>query len=60
MIPEFERALATVATDLDAERYADAVSLAALPQQVRGFEALKFERAAEYRKQLAAALNSTR
>jgi indolepyruvate ferredoxin oxidoreductase len=60
MIPEFERALATVATDLDAERYPDAVALAALPQQVRGFEALKFERAAEYRKQLAAALNSTR
>jgi indolepyruvate ferredoxin oxidoreductase len=54
MIPEFERAIAGVNRRLTAASLADAVGIAGLPDQVRGYEDIKLRRAAEYRRQLAA------
>ncbi len=58
LVAEYESAVervvrALLAGDLTAQR---ATEIAALPDQVRGYEALKLRRAAEYRSQLAAAL----
>ena len=52
MIPEYERAIHRVAKHLTAENLPDAVSIASLPDQVRGYEHLKLSRAAAYRAEL--------
>lgn len=53
MVREFERAIDTVAARLTAERLPDAVAIAELPDQVRGYEHLKLERSITYRRELA-------
>ncbi len=53
MIPEFEEALAKIAAGVTPARYDEAVRIASLPDQVRGFEELKFRRAEVYRHELA-------
>ena len=49
MIPEYERAVRQVADRLTADNLDDAVAIAALPDQVRGYEELKLRRATAYR-----------
>jgi indolepyruvate ferredoxin oxidoreductase len=56
MIPEYERAVEQLITDLTAANLHDAVAIAELPDQVRGYEHLKLGRAATYRTELAARL----
>jgi indolepyruvate ferredoxin oxidoreductase len=58
MIPEFEHALDTLVEGLSATNLADAVSIAGLPDQVRGYEHIKHARAIAYREQLAARLKT--
>jgi indolepyruvate ferredoxin oxidoreductase len=53
MIPEFERALTTIAERLDTTNFAEAIEIADLPDQVRGYEHIKLGRAKIYREQLA-------
>jgi indolepyruvate ferredoxin oxidoreductase len=53
MIPEFEQALDTLMSGLDADNLDDAVEIATLPDQVRGYEHIKLERAKQYRAELA-------
>jgi indolepyruvate ferredoxin oxidoreductase len=53
MIPEFERALTTIAERLDSTNFAEAIEIADLPDQVRGYEHIKLGRAKIYREQLA-------
>ena len=53
MIPEFEAALDTIATKLDPANLDEAVAIATLPDQVRGYEGLKLGRARAYRTELA-------
>ena len=53
MIPEFQAALTVLIDNLSQENLSDAIEIAALPQQVRGFEDIKLERAASYREELA-------
>ncbi len=60
LIPEFERAIKGVASRLTAENLDDAVTIAALPDQVRGYEHLKLSRAARYRTELAQRLAAFR
>jgi len=58
MIPEYIKALATLTTKLTADNLADATSIAALPDQVRGYEHIKLGRAERYRVELAERLKS--
>ena len=60
MIPEYERAVARLAESLRATNLAEAVEIASLPDQVRGYEHLKLARAAAYRAELAERLASFR
>ena len=60
MIPEYERAIKQLAAALTPENLDDAVAIAALPDQVRGYEHLKLERAARYRTELADRLKTFR
>jgi indolepyruvate ferredoxin oxidoreductase len=57
LIPEYERAIRQVAGRLTTANLDDAVALATLPDQVRGYEELKLRRAAAYRTELADRLN---
>jgi indolepyruvate ferredoxin oxidoreductase len=56
MIPEFIDAVDRLTAGLTAATLDDAVSIAALPDQVRGYESLKLRRAVAYRAELAARL----
>jgi indolepyruvate ferredoxin oxidoreductase len=47
MVPEYERAVDTLVELLTADRLADAVAIAELPDQVRGYEHLKLDRAVD-------------
>jgi indolepyruvate ferredoxin oxidoreductase len=53
MIPEYERALDALVERLDAGNLDDAVAIASLPDQVRGYEHIKLARAVTYRAELA-------
>jgi indolepyruvate ferredoxin oxidoreductase len=53
MIPEYERAVDTLIERLDASDLDEAVTIAGLPDQVRGYEHIKLDRAKRYRIQLA-------
>ncbi|MFW2334690.1 DUF6537 domain-containing protein, partial [Ilumatobacter sp.] len=57
MIPEFEAAVDTLIAHLTADNLDEAASIASLPDQVRGYEDIKLDRAAAYRTQLAARLS---
>ena len=52
MIPEYERALDAIVAGLTPATLDDAVAIAELPHQVRGYEHLKLDRAANYRREL--------
>ncbi|MET0146073.1 MAG: indolepyruvate ferredoxin oxidoreductase family protein [Ilumatobacteraceae bacterium] len=54
MIPEYERAVGNLAARLGPDNLAEAVAIASLPDQVRGYEHLKLERATRYRDELHA------
>jgi indolepyruvate ferredoxin oxidoreductase len=60
MIPEFEDALDTLVKGLNAENLDEAVAIAILPDQVRGYEHIKLERAKHYRAELADRLKQYR
>ena len=53
MIPEYVAAVERLAAGLDLGGLGDAVEIASLPDQVRGYEHLKLRRAAAYRSELA-------
>ncbi len=53
MVPEYERAVKRLAARLDAANLDEAVAIASLPDQVRGYEHIKLRRAAVYRAELA-------
>ncbi len=53
MIPEFEAALDALVTGLTADNLDDAIAIASLPDQVRGYEDVKLPRAKAYRAELA-------
>ena len=53
MIPEYIEALGRVQRRLDIDTLDEAVAIASLPDQVRGYEDLKLRRAAAYRAELA-------
>jgi indolepyruvate ferredoxin oxidoreductase len=52
MIPEYERAVDALVAALTADRVDEAITIAELPDQVRGYEHLKLERASTYRREL--------
>lgn len=56
MIPEYTAAVDVLVAGLGATNQAEAIRIAELPDQVRGYEDLKLRRAAAYREQLAAAI----
>ena len=56
---EFRDAMTTVFTHLDEVTFDDAVSIAKLPDMVRGYEELKVRRVADFRAQLDAAVTSS-
>jgi indolepyruvate ferredoxin oxidoreductase len=56
MIPEFEKALATLCQRLTPAKLDEAIAIADLPDQVRGYEHIKLARAKPYREQLATRL----
>ena len=60
MVGEYERALDTLVRTLTADRLAEAAAIAALPDQVRGYESIKERRAAVYRAELAERLAAYR
>jgi len=53
MIPEFERALDALVDHLTTGNLDEAVAIASLPDQVRGYEDIKLPRAEAYRAELA-------
>ncbi len=53
MIPEYIDAVTALNRRLDADTYDESVTIASLPDQVRGYEDLKLRRAAAYRAELA-------
>jgi indolepyruvate ferredoxin oxidoreductase len=53
MVSEYERAVDTLVARLTADRLPEAVAIAELPDQVRGYEHIKLERAVTYRRELA-------
>lgn len=52
LIPEYERAVDVLLAGLTAERLDEAVAIAELPDQVRGYEHIKLGRATRYRREL--------
>jgi indolepyruvate ferredoxin oxidoreductase len=54
MVPEYIAAVDTLVAHVTDSTRAEAVAIASLPDTVRGYEHLKLERAAAYRKELAA------
>ena len=54
MIPEYVQAIDTLIERLDGRNLAEAVAIASLPDQVRGYEHIKLGRATSYRAELAA------
>jgi indolepyruvate ferredoxin oxidoreductase len=52
MIPEFESAIDSLLAGLGPANLAEAIAIAELPDQVRGYEELKLRRAAAYRAEL--------
>jgi indolepyruvate ferredoxin oxidoreductase len=60
MIPEYERALGQMLSRLTYDNVATAASIAALPDQVRGYEHIKLRRAEAYRAELVAQMQSFR
>ncbi len=56
MIPEYESAVDELLAGLSRAKLAEAVAIAELPDQVRGYEQLKLDRAAKYRSELASRL----
>ena len=53
MVDEYTDAIDRVVTGWTPDRAAEAVAIASLPDQVRGYEHLKIERAGRYRAELA-------
>ena len=53
MIPEYIRAVETLSVKLTAANLAEATAIAALPDQVRGYEDIKLPRATRYRQEFA-------
>jgi indolepyruvate ferredoxin oxidoreductase len=53
MIPEYEKALDALTDGLRPDNIDEAVAIATLPDQVRGYEHIKLERAKRYRGELA-------
>jgi indolepyruvate ferredoxin oxidoreductase len=53
MIPEYEAAVEILLAHLTSDRFDEAIEIAGLPDQVRGYEDLKLTRAATYRSELA-------
>jgi indolepyruvate ferredoxin oxidoreductase len=53
MIPEYINAVERLAGRLDAGNLGESIAIAALPDQVRGYEHLKLRRATAYREELA-------
>ncbi len=60
MIPEYEAAVVSMNRRLSASNLADAVDVAGLPDQVRGYEDIKLRRAVTYRAELADRLRAFR
>ncbi len=60
MIPEYERAVEQMLSCLRYDNVTTAASIAALPDQVRGYEHIKMRRAAAYRAELASRIQSFR
>ncbi|HUF98948.1 MAG TPA: indolepyruvate ferredoxin oxidoreductase family protein [Ilumatobacter sp.] len=58
MIPEYERAIAQLLSKLSHDNIAAAATIAALPDQVRGYEHIKMRRAEAYQTELAAQLKA--
>ena len=58
MVPEYERAVDRLADRLTAGNLDEAVAIAQLPDQVRGYEDIKLPRAKPYREELAARLRA--
>ena len=58
MVPEYERAVDRLAERLTAGNLDEAVAIAELPDQVRGYEDIKLPRATAYRQELATRLQS--
>jgi indolepyruvate ferredoxin oxidoreductase len=56
LVPEYIDAVEQLAARLHSGNRDEATRIAALPDQVRGYEDLKLRRAAAYREELAAAL----
>ncbi len=56
MVPEYEQAVKRLAKGLTAGNLDEAVAIATLPDQVRGYEHLKLARAKAYREELATRL----
>ena len=57
MVPEYEQAITTVLAQLTAANLHEAVEIASLPDQVRGYEHIKLARAESYRAELAQLLS---
>ena len=57
MIPEYESAVDNLTARLTADNIVEATAIASLPDQVRGYEDLKLERATAYRAELAERLS---
>jgi len=60
MIPEYEKALDALTENLREENVDEAVAIATLPDQVRGYEHIKLDRAKKYRSELADRLKKYR
>jgi indolepyruvate ferredoxin oxidoreductase len=60
MIPEYEKALDTLMEGLTGDNIDAAVTIATLPDQVRGYEHIKLDRAKKYRAELAERLKQYR
>jgi indolepyruvate ferredoxin oxidoreductase len=58
MIPEYRAAVDRLMAGLTPATHAEAVSIASLPDLVRGYEHLKLQRASDYRDALAARLDA--
>ncbi|MEL6985977.1 MAG: DUF6537 domain-containing protein, partial [Actinomycetota bacterium] len=54
---EFTTAMTTIYRSLTVDRLDTAIAIAGLPDDVRGYEALKLRRAAEFRTKLAEAID---
>ncbi len=60
MIPEYRKAVERLSTALTSANHDEAVAIATLPDQVRGYEDIKLRRAAAYRTELADRLRAFR